>query len=341
MKIIDGPSKIRKISLIIIVLFIMLGIYGIYDFDKYNKVYSSIKVVVKDNAAIEYGSGNYNVDELIEKVDSIGDVATFTINSWNDGDIEDEMYTNQSAATTITANITDQNGSAIDSSRISYTVTATNGTATIDALGNLKITTGNTSGYMKVKIYAMVDGVQVGEPKEVVITCKKAEDKTLTETDLGIDNDITTGAVYSNRDLQAAKDEAKQKVKDTLENIRKKLIAQGFDKNIVNTVVNTLIGYYSAIIDGLADLTSGRNSFTGTSTGTYTDEYGNQRTASTNFYQISRRDTDNLKANDSCEISILEHCATRAKNHYFNIVINGDKLEDKFMEMYNRLAGEK
>lgn len=69
MKIIDGPSKIRKISLIIIVLFIMLGIYGIYDFDKYNKVYSSIKVVVKDNAAIEYGSGNYNVDELIEKVD--------------------------------------------------------------------------------------------------------------------------------------------------------------------------------------------------------------------------------------------------------------------------------
>lgn len=65
MKKTDLPSKIRCLSLIGLVLLMMVGCYVYHNYDTYN----SIKVVVKKNASIEYGSANYNLNDLIKKVD--------------------------------------------------------------------------------------------------------------------------------------------------------------------------------------------------------------------------------------------------------------------------------
>ena len=60
-----GPSKINIISLIALALIIMYSCYAYHNYYTYN----SIKVKVKENTVIEYGSANYNIDDLIEKVD--------------------------------------------------------------------------------------------------------------------------------------------------------------------------------------------------------------------------------------------------------------------------------
>lgn len=65
MKKTDLPSKIRCLSLMMLALVIMLSCYAFHNYYTYN----SIKVVVKDNVAIEYGSANYNLSDLIKKVD--------------------------------------------------------------------------------------------------------------------------------------------------------------------------------------------------------------------------------------------------------------------------------
>ena len=65
MKKTDLPSKIRFLSLIGLTLIIMVGCYVYHNYYTYN----SIKVVVKENASIAYGSPNYNLSDLIKKVD--------------------------------------------------------------------------------------------------------------------------------------------------------------------------------------------------------------------------------------------------------------------------------
>ena len=65
MKKTDLPSKIRCLSLIGLALIIMVGCYVYHNYYTYN----SIKVVVKKNAAIPYNSPNYNLSDLIKKVD--------------------------------------------------------------------------------------------------------------------------------------------------------------------------------------------------------------------------------------------------------------------------------
>lgn len=65
MKKTDLPSKIRFLSLIGLVMIIMIGCYVYHNYYTYN----SIKVVVKKNASIAYGSANYNLNDLIKKVD--------------------------------------------------------------------------------------------------------------------------------------------------------------------------------------------------------------------------------------------------------------------------------
>ena len=65
MKKTDLPSKIRCLSLIGLVLLLMVSCYVYHNYYTYN----SIKVVVKENAAVEYGTANYNLSDLIKKVD--------------------------------------------------------------------------------------------------------------------------------------------------------------------------------------------------------------------------------------------------------------------------------
>lgn len=61
----QGPSKIKFISLIVLSFLIMFSCYAYHNYYTYN----SINVVVKENAAIEYGSANYDVKNLIKKVE--------------------------------------------------------------------------------------------------------------------------------------------------------------------------------------------------------------------------------------------------------------------------------
>ena len=104
-------------------------------------------------------------------VKDVGEVKSFTLADWDldENALTDKtMATKESFSTRITATV--KNGEdEIDPSRISYSVTATNGTATIDSLGYLNITAGDTSGYMKIQVYVMVDGIKIGEPKEISI----------------------------------------------------------------------------------------------------------------------------------------------------------------------------
>ncbi len=65
MKKIDLPSKIRFLSLIMVAFIIMASCYVYHNYYTYNH----IKVVAVENAAIEYGSANYDLNDLVKKVD--------------------------------------------------------------------------------------------------------------------------------------------------------------------------------------------------------------------------------------------------------------------------------
>ena len=65
MKTMDGPSKIKLLSLIMLSILIGICFYGYH----INDTYRTISVVMKDNAKIEYGDANYNISDLVKKVD--------------------------------------------------------------------------------------------------------------------------------------------------------------------------------------------------------------------------------------------------------------------------------
>ncbi len=65
MKSIDGPSKIRILSLMILVVLIVFCCLAYRNHFTYN----SIKVVTKKSTVVEYGSANYDINNLIKKVE--------------------------------------------------------------------------------------------------------------------------------------------------------------------------------------------------------------------------------------------------------------------------------
>ena len=69
MNTIDLPSKkkqiLRFISLVVVSSIMMISCYVYHR----NDTYKSIKVVVNKNAAVEYGSANYDINKLIKKVE--------------------------------------------------------------------------------------------------------------------------------------------------------------------------------------------------------------------------------------------------------------------------------
>ena len=70
MKKIDLPSKIRFLSLVMLSFIIMVSCHIYHNY----YTYKSIEVEVADNAAIEYGSANYDINDLVKKVD--GDIVS-------------------------------------------------------------------------------------------------------------------------------------------------------------------------------------------------------------------------------------------------------------------------
>jgi len=65
MKTIDGSSKIRFLFLVMLSFIMMSSCYIYHNY----ATYESIKVVVDKAATVEYGSANYNINELIKEVD--------------------------------------------------------------------------------------------------------------------------------------------------------------------------------------------------------------------------------------------------------------------------------
>ena len=65
MRKVDGPSKGKLLSLIFLSLVIMFSCYAYYNY----YIYNSIKVFVKKDSVIEYGSANYDIHDLIKRVD--------------------------------------------------------------------------------------------------------------------------------------------------------------------------------------------------------------------------------------------------------------------------------
>ena len=68
MKTIDLPSKKMVFEIIFLVVVSSIMMISCYVYHR-NDTYKSIKVVVNKNAAVEYGSANYDINKLIKKVE--------------------------------------------------------------------------------------------------------------------------------------------------------------------------------------------------------------------------------------------------------------------------------
>ncbi len=60
-----GSSKMKILSLVIVSFFMIASSYAIYTY----YTYQSIEVVMNKSAAVEYGSANYKIDDLVKKVE--------------------------------------------------------------------------------------------------------------------------------------------------------------------------------------------------------------------------------------------------------------------------------
>ena len=68
MKTIDLPSKRMVVKFVILMVVSSMMMISCYVYHKYD-TYKSIKVVVDNKAAVEYGSANYDINKLIKKVE--------------------------------------------------------------------------------------------------------------------------------------------------------------------------------------------------------------------------------------------------------------------------------
>lgn len=115
--------------------------------------------------------------ELIAKVEEIGDVSTFKVDSWNG--LPQEITTSLGTSKNYKLNTTIKNeNTVIDSSRITYSATVKSGTgsAAINDMGTLTITGSKNSGYTNVEVAVFVDGVKVGSQMIKVKSVKSSFD---------------------------------------------------------------------------------------------------------------------------------------------------------------------
>ena len=72
MKTIDGPSRKRKVFAflrVILVILLLVMIIGSEIIYHNYAIYNSISVVMKKNASIEYGTSDYDINDLIKRVE--------------------------------------------------------------------------------------------------------------------------------------------------------------------------------------------------------------------------------------------------------------------------------
>ena len=146
---------------------------------------SALAQAVKDIFGDSYASAinkllsseiDAKMEDLKAKVLEIGDVSTFTVDSWSGISDSLQMDGGKSASYAINTSIKKPDGTPIDASRITYTIsssiaTVNNGTITINAPSQ--------AGYYSINIQAMVDGVAVGEAKTIKLTVRQSAADTV------------------------------------------------------------------------------------------------------------------------------------------------------------------
>ncbi len=140
----------------------------------------AVKDIFGDSYATEInkmlsGEVEEKMEELKAKALEIGDVEAFTLGSFNSGINGNSLVleTGQSSSHVFNASVLN-NGTAIDSSRITYQASCSGSgiTCKIESGTNTLTIQGATSGTYTIKVQVLADGVAIGEPQEIKVTVK-------------------------------------------------------------------------------------------------------------------------------------------------------------------------
>ena len=223
------------------------------------------------------GEIDSKMTELKAKVNEIGDASTFTLASLQGGVDNITITPGSSKSYQMTCSV--MNGStSVDSSRIGYAVSVEDsaGTASIDKItGKLTITGGSSTGYMTVKVYATVDGSQIGNPRIIKVKVSEAKfdwslmsDSKITGTitnDGNVDNEATQtidlAKLYSsnacirlaswNGNWNTVQTNAKSTLTSLLNTIKSACANSGTaDTTALDTAYNKTLELYTKLVTG-------------------------------------------------------------------------------------------
>lgn len=122
------------------------------------------------------------IKELMEKAAEIGEIENMSVSAWSG--ISSDYTLGLGCTMNLNVSATIQNGDrTVDPSRITYSASVVSGSGSVSCtdLGALTIKAGSTEGYLKVEVYAMVDGIQVGEPKVINLKCELTVESLLDQ----------------------------------------------------------------------------------------------------------------------------------------------------------------
>ncbi len=290
--------------------------------------------------------------ELMIKALEIGDVSTFTTSGWTG--IEDNI-TLALGATSKPYNITatiNNGDKVIDNNRVSYSVKVSGGgSATIDAMGKLNITAANSTGYMKVEIFAMVDGVKVGEPKVVTVKCQEQMNLATVNANFNgksIAEHMSSGKTALQlsgfKTWSNAKSTAKASVASYIDSLAKTLKAAGFEAARVDAAATTTKNYYNTCIDAIYDHgADSKYEDYNNLTFTYVDANGNTHYEDTKYSQKTRK-REKDAGRTSAGAQNIDHNSTGirmnesyAKTNTYEFYLNTAVLLTKFQNFFNTL----
>ena len=290
--------------------------------------------------------------ELKAKVDEIGDPATCVLKSLTTTASENlSLQPGTSSTYSISANITSESGAAISPDRISYI--SNSNYATVEN-GILTIKTPSSDATFEVKIYATVDGTNVGEPKTIKVTCKQKD-----YTNLDSEKNVLVNGEYINdviknhtqtmklsefhrnggNSLNDSKTAAKESIKNFITTLVTDLTNAGYNATKLQYAATTLINYYNSAIDAITDQKYGDNDQGSLDMNfSYVDGNGQTHTETSSYYQHTRKKEKNADWNEPCQKMGLDTSGIQMNESYndtntYNFYINTGVLLNRFMNM--------
>lgn len=292
--------------------------------------------------------------ELKAKVDEIGDPATCVLKSLTTTASDNlSLQPGTSSTYSISANITSESGAAISPDRISYI--SNSNYATVEN-GILTIKTPSSDATFEVKIYATVDGTNVGEPKTIKVTCKQKD-----YTNLDSEKNVLVNGEYINdviknhtqtmklsefhrnggNSLNDSKTAAKESIKNFITTLVTDLTNAGYNATKLQYAATTLINYYNSAIDAITDQKYGDNDQGSLDMNfSYVDGNGQTHTETSSYYQHTRKKEKNADWNEPCQKMGLDTTGIQMNESYnatntYNFYINTGVLLNRFMNMMN------